>query len=157
MPIVSSTVKVDRRPANGRGMVVCEHVWDDGQIEPAVFEAHSSEDANSRLAAQISAREAGRVRAEINSNVNQVMANGSLAVIVIHASTNAQNLAALREAYQSATKIEAIMIGDFLSSLTDANLRNIFSMTQTQLNNLRSNKLAPAATAATTIRATVGA
>ena len=49
------------------------------------------------------------------------------------------------------------MIGDFLASLTDTQLRNAFSMTAGQVTTLRTNKLTPATNAATTIRATTGA
>jgi hypothetical protein len=63
----------------------------------------------------------------------------------------------LRSGYQSATRIEAIFAGDFLASLTDTQLRNLFGMTQGEVTTLRTNKLTPAANAAATIRATTGA
>lgn len=156
MPITSSVILKDARPAEGTGMVIAEHIWSDGQRWPAVFEAHSSENLQARLDAMIAAREATRVENEINFNINQVLANGSQAVIFVHQSTNAQNLAALRDAYRAATRLEAIMIGDFLSSLTNLVLMNILSMTNAQVNTFRANKLTPAATTAAAIRAATG-
>jgi hypothetical protein len=64
MPIVSSVVKVDRRPKDGSGMVIADHLWDDGSFETAVFEAHSSEDLNARLAVQVQQKESARLVAE---------------------------------------------------------------------------------------------
>jgi hypothetical protein len=49
------------------------------------------------------------------------------------------------------------MIGDFLSTLTNAQLQTLFSMTSGQVTTLRSSKLTPAASAAATIRAATGA
>jgi hypothetical protein len=68
-----------------------------------------------------------------------------------------QGINALRAAYQDATRTEAIFTGDFLGSLTDAQLRNAFGITQAQVTTLRTNKLVPAENAANTIRATSGA
>ena len=93
---------------------------------------------------------------EIASNISDVTVNGSLAVPHLIYSTATQNFAALRIAYQSATQVQAIMIGDFLNTLTDNQLQNAFSITAAQVTALRNNKLVPAANAATTIRASLG-
>lgn len=93
---------------------------------------------------------------EISGNIAQVTAVGSLASPTFVYSTAAQNLAALRAAYQTSTQVQAIMIGDFLSSLTNTQLENIFSMTVQQVTTLRANFLTPAATNAAAIRAAAG-
>lgn len=93
---------------------------------------------------------------EITNNIVQIRTLGSLAVPTFVKSTVAQNAAAVRIAYQTATQLRAIMIGDFLSSLTDAQLRAAFGITQAQVLVLRTNKLTPAANSAASIRAAAG-
>ena len=93
---------------------------------------------------------------EIAQNVGEIVTLGELAMPRLLYSTAAQNFTALRAVYQGATRIEAVMIADFLSSLTDAQLRSAFSMTQSQVITLRANKLTPAATLADQIRASIG-
>lgn len=93
---------------------------------------------------------------EIGKNLADVSINGSLATPTTVYSTAAQNFTALRAVYQFATQVQAIMIGDFLNTLTDLQLQNAFSITAGQVTTLRTNKLTPAASAAATIRASVG-
>lgn len=93
---------------------------------------------------------------EIGKNIADVATNGSLASPTLVYSTAAQNFSSLRAVYQLATQTQAIMIGDFLNTLTDLQLQNAFSITAGQVTTLRANKLVPAATAATTIRAAAG-
>lgn len=93
---------------------------------------------------------------EVASNIVAVTERGSLGAPTFNFSTAAQNFAALRLAYASATMLQAIMIGDFLSSLTSAQLQTAFGMTSAQVTTLRTNRLTPAATTATAIRAGLG-
>lgn len=100
---------------------------------------------------------AGRLSdAEIATNVADVLANGSLATPSLKFSTAADNFAALRVAYATATQLQAVMIGDFLNTLTNAQLAAAFGITAGQAATLRTNKLAPAAALATSIRASAG-
>ncbi len=66
-------------------------------------------------------------------------------------------LAEIRAFYAVAIQEEAIFLGDYLSSLSDAVLRNLFNMTQAEVNSLRTNKLTPARTLANNLRASSGA
>lgn len=154
--ITSSVVLKDLRVGGAKGLVLAEHHWDDGAVWPAVFEALAGENAITRLTAMIADRQAMRKADEISSNVAQVLINGSLAVIRLVMSTAVENFAAGRTAYLTATRIEAIMCGDYLSSLTNAQLQTAFSMTAGQVTTLRTNKLTPAANTASTIRAATG-
>jgi len=95
--------------------------------------------------------------AEILENIASVTALGRFAVIRLEDSTAAQNASALREAYRDMTRSEAIFAGDYLNSLTDTQLRNAFGLTLAQVGTLRTNKLAPAASLADSIRAVTGA
>jgi hypothetical protein len=95
--------------------------------------------------------------AEIDFNLSSIKANGSLATVTLVASSVAENATAIRTAYSAATALEAIMIADYLSTLTDTQLMNAFNLTAQQVTNLRSNKLTPAANTASAIRSAVGA
>lgn len=113
-------------------------------------------DLSAALAAYAVILDTNLTQMEISYNVVSVLNNGSLATVTFSYSTASQNRTALRQAYQTATKQDAIMIGDFLSSLTDGQLQTLFSMTAGQVNTLRTNKLTPAATNAAAIRAAAG-
>ena len=94
---------------------------------------------------------------EIEDNINDIKANGSLATVTLINSTASQNAVALRGSYGVASKLEAVMIGDYLNTLTDAQLQAAFGLSAAQVTNLRNNKLIPAASTASAVRAAVGA
>ncbi len=93
---------------------------------------------------------------EIAANLDSVITVGSEASISLNYSTGLQNIAGIRVVYQTASRIQAVMIGDFLNTLTDAQLRVAFSMTLAQAQALRANKLVPAAAIAASIRSAAG-
>lgn len=93
---------------------------------------------------------------EVGANLANIIANGSLATLTFNYSTAAELRAAGRTAYATATLVQAVMIGDFLSSLTDTQLQNIFGMFPAQVTTLRLNKLTPAAATAAEIRVAAG-
>lgn len=95
-------------------------------------------------------------QAEVLSNVAQVTTFGSLAHPVTIYSTSAQNVAVLPAIYAASNQTQAIMLGDYLNSLSDTVLENVFSWTAQQVATLRTNFLAPAAAQATAIRTTAG-
>ena len=95
-------------------------------------------------------------QAEISGNIARIVTKGSLAVTILDHSTVDENFAVLRTYYKTATELEAIMSGDFLSARTDAQLKNLFGYNQAQVDNLRTTKLTPAAQAAAEIRAAAG-
>jgi hypothetical protein len=157
MPITSSTIAEVGTQRDGRRWVLERHVDHLGIEHVRHWLAQAADDLDSALAAYaLRLLEELRDR-EIGHNVAAVMSDGRLAVTTTIYSTAMQNINALRAAYQSATRTEAIFVGDFLGSLTDAQLRNAFDITQGQVTTLRTNKLTPAETAATTIRAASGA
>lgn len=93
---------------------------------------------------------------EVRTNISGVTSLGSLFSPTFVYSTVAENVAALRLAYQTASNFQAVMVGDFLNSLTNAQLQSAFGLTAGQVTTLRTNKLAPAANLADSIRTTVG-
>jgi hypothetical protein len=108
------------------------------------------------MTARVVVLNAALVVDEIADNIAGVQSMGSLATVIRQHSTVAQNARALREAYQNATRLDAIMIGDYLSGLTDGQLQTAFGLTAPQVTTLRTNKLTPAASQAAAIRSAAG-
>ena len=155
--IVSSQIAGQTTQRDGRISVDERHTDNIGAVWNFGYLVAGNADLNALLASHATAIAAQLNAGEIAANVDQVTTYGSLAVLRFDYSTQAQGLAALRTAYQSATQLQAIMIGDFLSSLTDVQLQNIFNITAGQVTTLRANKLTPAANTVAAIRAAAGA
>lgn len=157
MSIVSSELidhspQIDNRFWSGE-----RHIDQLGVVYEFRYLADQGTDATAAMTARVSLINAFLISNEIASNLSDVLANGSLAAPVLNYSTMTQNFAVFRAIYATLTKVEAIMAGDFLSSLTDGQLRTAFGITQGQVTTLRTNKLTPAIAAAATIRASTGA
>lgn len=118
--------------------------------------ADAATDINALMAARAVRLPAELEAGEIGSVLMQVMAAGSAVTITTAHATLAQVRAALRSAYAGATRLEAIMLGDYLASLTDGDLRTLFGLSAAQVTALRTSKLMPAANAAAAIRAAAG-
>jgi hypothetical protein len=156
MPIVSSEITATNVQKDGRIWVRELHTDQVAVQYVRNYLANATDDLNAALAAYAIILSSNINLAEIASNVASVTLNGSLATISLVYSTAADNRAAGRAAYLNSTRTEAIMIGDFLNTLTDAQLANIFNITTGQAATLRTNKLAPAASLATSIRSAMG-
>lgn len=157
MPIVSSALTLADAQRDGRRWAEERHTDQLGLVYVYRYLADAGTDTAAIMAARAPQVAAELERIETSGNVVLIAANGSAASLSTAYATLAQVRAALRAAYAAATRMEAIMIGDYLASLTDAQLQSLFGMTAGQVNNLRTNKLTPAANAAATIRAAAGA
>lgn len=116
-----------------------------------------AEDVNAYMAAHGAALLGSLKAAEIAHHLSRIVQDGSLyAIPALRYATVGDVRAALRELYRTATRTEAIMVADFLNTLTDAQLRALFNMTQTEVTALRLNKLQPTADSAAKIRAEQG-
>lgn len=155
--IVSSSITEDSRQADGRRWIAEQHIDQLGLIYAVRYLVDALFDVAAALAARVTALNASLVSAEIASNISRITTLGSLATVTLSYSTAAQSVAALRIAYAVSSQTQAVFIGDFLSSLTDAQLQTAFGLTQGQVTTLRTNKLTPAATQASALRAAVGA
>lgn len=157
MAIVSSETVSTSTQRDGRRYVLERHIDHLGVAHERTWLAGAADN----LAAALSAYAATLLDIlrdrEIAANMAAILADGSLATITLQHSTAGENRSALRDAYRTATRVEAIMIGDFLNTLTDAQLQSVFGMTAQQVTTLRTTKLAPAASAAATIRSATGA
>lgn len=123
---------------------------------PRIEYRQVAENVASFLAAQVTTLALALRDGEIARNVRQVVTLGEEASPTLEYSTAAQNFVALREAYADATRFQAVMIGDFLNTLTDGQLQTAFGITAGQVTTLRTNKLGPAAALADQIRASTG-
>lgn len=157
MPIVSSVLSEEGEQRDGRHWVNEVHTDHLGQTHVASWLAEPNDNASQIMADRVPSIEATLKTHEIETNVATILVLGSLTDTSLDHSTVNENFAVLREAYKTALEVEAVMAGDFLSSQSDAVLRNVFAMTQPQVNNLRTNKLTPAANTAASIRASSGA
>ncbi len=157
MTIASSVILSDQAQVDGRRWITERHTDSNTVQYLRTYLAQANDDTNAALAAYAIALESTLEQAEIASNIMDVATNGSLATPVLRFTTAAQNFAALRAVYQFATQVLAIMVGDFLSTLTNGQLQTAFNLTSGQVATLRTNKLTPAASTAATIRAASGA
>lgn len=156
MTISSSVISSDSAQADGRRYIREVHTDHLGREHVVIYLCPAGFDAEAAMAARVAGLETGMRDGEIASNIANVFALGSLATVVRDYSTVAQNAAAARAAYQTATSFQAMMMGDYLATLTDAQLRTAFGLTQGQVDTLRTNKLTPASEAATAMRAMTG-
>lgn len=156
MALVSSfTQEVAQK--GGRRWTLEKHIDDFGVPHEFYYLADAGFDCNALMLLRASKILEWLADQEIAENIAEVTRLGSLASPKFVYSTAAANASALRVAYATMTREDAIMAGDFLSTLTDAQLRNAFNITQAQVDTLRANKLTPAATLAAEIRAATGA
>lgn len=156
MAIVSSVIVEDSAQRDGRRWIRERHTDQVGQRYEFPWMAAAAQDATAVMNARVASINAGLITNEVARNVSDVLANGSLASPALTYSTAAQSYAGLRAAYLNATRVDAVMIGDFLSSLTSGQLQTAFSMTSGQVTTLRTNKLTPAAALASSIRTSTG-
>lgn len=157
MPIVNSVIVSAVTQIDLRISVVERHIDHLNIQYNHVWLAPAGTDLNTAMAAY-ALRLVDELRdSEIETNINDIRNNGDQATPSLDYSTGAQNFAVLRAVYQTATRVEAIMMADFLNTLTDQQLQNAFNMTAQQVTNLRNNKLIPASDLADSIRAASGA
>lgn len=153
--IISSVLKSFPQK-DGRSLVNEVHTDLIGMTHDLGYTAEIGEDQNTTLARH--ALETGDAlnRGEVSGNIGNIMTLGANATFSLLYSTVSENTAALREAYKTAIQAQAVLIGDFLNTLTDQQLMNAFNLTAGQVSSLRTNKLIPAANLATALRASTG-
>jgi hypothetical protein len=156
MSIVTSTIVDDSPQIDGRRWITESHVDQFGEDRRVMYLCAADADVQAVMLSRAARVYDETVQGEIQNNISQITSIGALAVPVFKYSTVAQNVAALRAAYQSATRNEAIFMGEFLSSLTNVQLQNAFGLTAGQVTTLRANKLTPAAALAADIRNAAG-
>lgn len=153
MPIVSSTIIEDAAQINGFRWITELHTDQLGLQYRMHYMTAAATNTAPIMAAHAVQIGANLTAQEIASNVAAAIASGSLAVMVYNYSTQAQSDLAIRQAFQFATGVTAINLGDYLRTLTAGRLTVAFS-----LGNVISLTAALAAigTQATAMRAAVG-
>jgi len=156
MSIVSSTVAVEHAQIDGRRWARETHTDHLGIQHIFDYLSEVGADTAAILAARAAALPGQLAAQEIGQNTQEVKTLGSLATPTFKHSTVPANASALREAYRAMVQQEAIMTGDYLNTLTNGQIAAAFGITTGQAATLRTNKLAPAAALATSIRAEAG-
>lgn len=157
MSIVSSETVSTSTQRDGRRYVLERHTDHLGAIHERTWLAGAADNLAAALSAYASTLLDILRDREIGANIAFVLSEGSLATVTLQHSTAVQNRSALRDAYRTATRVEAVMIGDYLNTLTNNQLATAFNITTGEAATLRTNKLEPAATLASGIRAATGA
>jgi|ERR1035437_112053 hypothetical protein len=156
MAIISSVIAANVAQKDGRRWIQEIHTDQVGATYSRFYLAQATTNAATNMAAYAITLWASIVAGEISANVSAVETSGSLAVPKFNYSTLTQLLTALAATYPTLAQMQAIMVGDYLNTMTQANLMTAFGKTAVQYTTLKNSFLTPAATAATTIRATVG-
>lgn len=155
--IVSSVLDVeDHAQVDGRTWVREVHTDHLGLEYVYSYLAVDGTDTNAVMNARVATIDGYLTRTEIRTNVDAVSRYGSLAAPTLDYSTATANASALREAYKTMIQAEAVMSGDYLNTLTNAQIANAFGITTGQAATLRTNKLQPAAALAAALRAETG-
>lgn len=156
MPNIASSSFITSVQKDGSQTVHEIHTDLAGIIHDIVYSALAAADLIAAMNAHAVDLGVNLELAEVAANITGVTTLGSLFSPTFVYSTVAENVAALRAAYLVATRVECVMMGDYLNTLTNVQLQNAFSLTAGQVTTLRTNKLTPAANLATSIRATTG-
>lgn len=150
--IQSSTITWQIPDANGRIDVRETHVDDLGHPYIIDYVADPGTDLQAHLAASAANLVAfltqSRIGNEIGTNVNLVIAAGSVAQPTFLYSTLQENAQALIGTYNNSSGVAAIMIGDYLNSQTDATLIAGSGLSQSEIDSFRAVWTQNAATAA---------
>lgn len=141
---------------DGRAQVVETFVLSTGEKFDVSILAEADLDLAAHQAAAGAQLLLDLAQAEIDRNVADIVANGSGANPRLVFSILADNAAAVRAAYLAAARTDAVMIGDYLSTLPALVLASAFGITQAAATALKTGRLAAAATLAAQIRASAG-
>ena len=136
MSIVSSQVVEDHAQRDGRRAVREHHTDHLGVVHAVSYLAEAAADVQTALAARAPQITQVLADAEIARSMSAIY-DGNFAAVTAQHATLADIRAAIRVAYQTETGERIGRLAGFLLTLTDAQLRTLFNMTQTQVNQLK--------------------
>lgn len=136
MSIVSSQVVEDHAQRDGRRAVREHHTDHLGVVHAVSYLAEAAADVQTALAARAPQITQVLADAEIARSMSAIY-DGNYAAVTAQHATLADIRAAIRVAYQTETGERIGRLAGFLLTLTDAQLRTLFNMTQTQVNQLK--------------------
>ena len=126
MPIVSSRIVSDQPQADLRRWIRAQFTDHVGVVLERVWMALANDVI--ALADYVATLESGQVAAEIQQNLGLIYADGPLATPHVVYATTAQNGAAVREAYKTATREQVWALAAFLNTLTNPQLGALFGI-----------------------------
>ncbi len=141
--ILLSRIAEDSPQIDGRRWIRAQFTDHVGLILERVWMA--LQDEVIALAQYVAGLEAEQVAAEISRNLSLIYELGPLAVPTVTYATTAQNGAAIREEYKTATREQVWALGAFLNTLTNPQLGNLFGVSGAALTALRTRLQAAAA------------
>jgi hypothetical protein len=138
--ITGSVIVEDRAQADGRRWIRERHTDHTGEVHFIVYMAAAGANATTAMTNRVALIEEQLAAAEMSRNISQIDRDGIEPlnpVITLQHTTIDQLGAEVRARFQSATGAKAAVIAEWLLTRTDAQLRNAFGMTQTQVNSLK--------------------
>lgn len=134
--IISSQIIEDREQIDGRRSVRELHVDALGKEYVIQYLAESEADVNTRMTARAAELDDQLSKQEVENDIKLIL-EGRYSEVTNNYATLSDIRSALRTFYQTATGQDVGRMATFLLTLTDAQLRTIFNMTQAQVNQLK--------------------
>jgi hypothetical protein len=136
MPIASTTIINDRPQRDGRRCVSERHVDHVGVALLIHYIAAAGADVLAVALARVADLNQALIDRELAKDIAAILDGRYADVTTVHAAI-ADVRAALRTFYQTASGPDVGRMAGYLLTLTDAQLRTLFNMTQAQVGNLR--------------------
>lgn len=136
MPIVSTEIVEDRIQIDGRRFIAERHVDHLGVGHVIRYLAESAADPNAVASARIAVLEQQLAAWEMGKNFVAIL-DGRFDDVTAQHNTVDSVRTAIREFYQTATGEQVGRLAAFLLTLSDAQLRALFNITQAQVPTLR--------------------
>jgi hypothetical protein len=155
MAITASVITARQFLADGRSYVTERHTDQDGILHVLTYLAEAATDVQAILTARATSLFADLVDLELARNLRRILERGASAQLTFHYCTAAQMRTYARDYYRTASQLDVCMMAQFLLTLTDTQLKNIFSVNDAQLVTLK-GRLQSKADAATTVTAAAG-
>ena len=136
MSITTSVIVEDHAQIDGRRAVRERHTDHLGVFHFASYLAQAADNASTIMAARVAILEAHLAATEMAQNIAFIMVGAYGSVTTNHISV-ADARAAIRALYQTGSGEIIGRLAGYLLTLSDATLRTLFSMTQSQVNQLK--------------------
>ena len=131
--IASSIISSASLQVDGRISVVEQHTDVVGGVHQNVYLAASGADLNAALAVHAAALSDQLTQGEITGNLQQVLDNGSAAVVTFAFSTQGQSIIAMAQQFAALGPWEIVLLGDFLAALPEADQTSALGMTSAEI------------------------
>jgi len=137
VPIVASVVVWDQPQRDGRRWIRERHTDQVGVAQFRDYLAEAGVNVPAGFPAIVAVLNQQLVDAEIQRNLASVYALGDAATVTTQHADVGDLRAALREAYRTVTREQALALGAFLNTLTNTQLGTLFGVSGAELTVLR--------------------